>query len=53
MTLTPEQLAEDEIESEGDGELCEHGNLIDDEFCDECADAHWKLSDSFTKAEQP
>lgn len=31
----------------GDGEFCEHGNLIDDEFCDECAEAHKKLSDSF------
>jgi len=40
-------------DAEGDGELCEHGNLIDDEFCDECAEEHWKLSESFGPLEQP
>lgn len=35
----------------GDGDLCEHGNLIDDEFCDECAAELWRFSDELDKRE--
>lgn len=31
-------------------ELCEHGNLIDDEFCEDCADEMQRVSDAIDAA---
>ena len=43
--------ADDDSSIGGDEPFCQHGNLLWSETCDECIEAHWKLSDSLGRIE--
>lgn len=39
------EVRDDDSGIGGDEPFCEHGKLLWSETCDECIDAHWKLTE--------